>query len=51
MITIEELYELEHARKYDEELKKIKQYLLENYNITKEQANDLVSHIEYEGHA
>ena len=51
MITVEELYELEAQRKCDEELEKIKQYLLENYSITEKQASDLVIHIQYEGHA
>ena len=51
MITVEELYELEHAKKHDEELEKIKQYLLENYEITEEQAKKLLSIIIEEGHA
>lgn len=51
MITVEELYELERSGMYEEEFEKIKQYLLENYNITEDQARKLVIHIRYEGHA
>ena len=51
MITIDELYELERTRKYDEELDKIKQYLLENYDITASQSNRLTSIIYENGHS
>ncbi len=49
-IKINELYELQAQGKYDEELEKIKQYFLENYDITEEQAKDLVSYIKEVGH-